>query len=393
MNKKNDLERLVQERTRELKQAHGFLDSIIENIPDMVFIKDARDLKFVRFNKAGEELLGYPREAMLGKSDYDFFPKHEADFFTAMDRDVLAGHVVLDIPEEPIHTRLKGNRILHTKKIPIRDDQGAPVYLLGISEDITVKKQTEEAQNQLNQAQIARAEAEKGMRLRDDFISIASHELKTPLTALKMQFQIIPRVLVNVSFPEKEQFFSLVQSSLRQLDQFSRLVDELLDNSQIDAGTLTIEMQHVTLSELIHQVLEQYQSELRSAGCLVSTKLDAAIHGYWDPSRIKQIVANLLSNAMKYGAGRPIEIATQLAGSRAVLTVHDHGIGIAKGDQAKIFARFARVAPVTKFRGLGLGLFILREIVLAHGGTIRVESELGKGSTFIVDLPLQAHLS
>lgn len=121
-----------------------FLDSVVENIPDMVFVKDAKELRFVRFNKAGEDLLGFPKKDMIGKNDYDFFPKDQADFFTSKDRAVLAGKEIVDIPKEPINTKYKGQRFLHTKKIPILDEKGNPVYLLGISEDITESEQFKE---------------------------------------------------------------------------------------------------------------------------------------------------------------------------------------------------------------------------------------------------------
>jgi len=129
----------------ELRNAEAFLNSIIENIPNMLFVKEARELRFVRFNKAGEALLGYPREELIGKNDYDLFPEAQADFFTSKDRQVLNEGKLLDIPEEPIQTRHRGTRILHTRKIPLYDKEGRPLYLLGISEDITERKRAEDA--------------------------------------------------------------------------------------------------------------------------------------------------------------------------------------------------------------------------------------------------------
>lgn len=129
----------------DLKRAQEFLMSVLEHIPNMVFVKEARDLRFVQFNKAGEELLGYSRNQLVGKNDYDFFPQDEADFFTQKDREVLTTKRLLDIPSEPIQTKARGTRILHTKKIPLYDETGTPQYLLGISEDITERMQAEQA--------------------------------------------------------------------------------------------------------------------------------------------------------------------------------------------------------------------------------------------------------
>lgn len=132
----------------ELRRSESFITSVVENLPNMIFVKDAKDLKFVRFNKAGEDLLGYPREALIGKSDHEMFPKEEADFFTSKDREVLELGGMLDIPEEWIDTKHHGRRILHTRKIPIYDEKGEPRYLLGISEDVTDLKRLEAARKE-----------------------------------------------------------------------------------------------------------------------------------------------------------------------------------------------------------------------------------------------------
>ncbi len=139
------------QRSAEVAAVNSFLDSVIETIPDMLFVKDATDLRFVRFNRAGEDLLGYSRDDLVGKNDYDFFPEEEADAFTSRDHEVLTRGVVVDIPEEPIHTRKNGDRILHTKKIPILDSRGRPIYLLGISRDVTEQKKLEDALHKRNE--------------------------------------------------------------------------------------------------------------------------------------------------------------------------------------------------------------------------------------------------
>ncbi|MBU1713883.1 MAG: PAS domain S-box protein [Proteobacteria bacterium] len=169
----------ISERKRseeKMYQMNTFLDSIIENIPNMLFLKDAKDLRFVRFNRAGEDLLGYSRDDLLGKSDYDFFPKEQADSFTEKDRDVLRGKEVVDIPEEPLQTRNKGERILHTKKVPILGVNGEPEYLLGISEDITERKQAEE---QLKQS-LERLNRAVGTTIQ---VMVSTVETRDPYTA------------------------------------------------------------------------------------------------------------------------------------------------------------------------------------------------------------------
>lgn len=173
------LEQRVQERTKDLVETYSFLDSLLENIPNMIFVKDAKDLRFVRFNRAGEDLLGLSRDKLIGKNDYDFFPPAEADHFRDRDRAVLDGKTVVDIPEETISTAT-GQRILHTKKIPLFDGKGQPTYLLGISEDITEQKRTDAERLRLMQEQAGRVEAEKAAD-RFQFLAEASAVLSSSL--------------------------------------------------------------------------------------------------------------------------------------------------------------------------------------------------------------------
>ncbi|HXH18956.1 MAG TPA: PAS domain S-box protein, partial [Chitinophagales bacterium] len=168
----------------ELKRTNAFLDTVLENIPNMIFVKDAKELRFVLFNKAGEKLLGYNRKDLIGRNDYDFFPEEQADFFTRKDRSVLNKKALHDIPEEPIDTRY-GRRWLHTQKVPVVDEKGEPVYLLGISEDITERKETEERIRQLNQELEQKiAQLETVNKELDAFSYSISHDLRAPLRAI-----------------------------------------------------------------------------------------------------------------------------------------------------------------------------------------------------------------
>jgi PAS domain S-box-containing protein len=177
-----------------LLESEKFLNSIIENIPNMLFVKDAKELRFVRFNKAGEDLLGYSRQDMRGKSDFDFFSKEEAEVFFKNDQEALKKNILIDIHEEKINTKEKGERILHTRKIPILDEQGKPKYLLGISEDITKQKRSEQLLNALNQAAVLMATALTPL---DIFTTVACELRKLDLTCLLLPIEDIQTKLFS----------------------------------------------------------------------------------------------------------------------------------------------------------------------------------------------------
>jgi PAS domain S-box-containing protein len=386
ISRRRELEKRVGERTAELRQAYAFVNAVVENIPDAVFVKEAKQLRVTHVNRSWQELFGFTYDEIVGKSDYDLFPKAEADCFTANDRKVLAAGKCLETLEEAAHTQARGERILHTKKVPICDESGRPQYLLGIAEDITDRRQAEEVRQKLTLERIAHAESERALRLRDEFISIAAHELKTPLTALRMQIQLLTRLLPEIESTKAPALLSLIGGSQVHLDRFAKLVADLLDVSRFSAGTLSIERSEMDLSELVRRVAQRYEGELSRCRCSLALHLPGDVVGLWDPSRIEQVLINLLSNAVKYGAGKPIEISVEDRAETVTLAVRDHGIGIATEDQKRIFARFERAVSMKTFGGFGLGLFISNQIVKAHGGALRVESEPGKGACFIVEL-------
>ncbi len=234
------------------------------------------------------------------------------------------------------------------------------------------------------------------LRLRDEFLAIASHELKTPLTSLYMQTQVASRRKFNdgPAGPSAADFLKRFAGQVEtQITRLNHLIEKMLDVSTITAGKLVPRREDMDLNDVVRSVCETVSLQLAQSGCAVTLDLGPAVRGQWDRFRIEQVVLNLLTNAMKYASGASIEVRTTLQGDQAVLMVQDHGAGIAPENQARIFGRFERAVSPDEVSGLGLGLYIVRQILEAHGGSIRVESEVGRGSQFIVELPVDLAVS
>jgi PAS domain S-box-containing protein len=234
--------------------------------------------------------------------------------------------------------------------------------------------------------------AQEAISARDEFLSIASHELRTPLTPLQITFQRLlrERSRERLDKVEGERLRTMLTRCERQVHRLAALIDNLLDVSRISSGRLRLQRERLDLSEVVREVVSRFTEELSRAQCTIELRIDGSVVGDWDRLRVEQVVTNLLGNALKYGASKPIEI--QVGGSQrhAQLSVRDHGIGIEPASIARIFDRFERAVSSRSYGGLGLGLYITRQIVEAHGGTIRVSSELGSGSQFVVELPTEA---
>jgi signal transduction histidine kinase len=233
------------------------------------------------------------------------------------------------------------------------------------------------------------AEAREAVRARDDFLSVASHELKTPLTPLRLRLQGLRREVEGgeqESVP-RERVVRAARGAEQQLHKLAVLVDALLDVSRLTQGRLALSWEELDLAEVVGEVVERFAQQAAKVGCEVEVRAEGPVMGRWDRTRLEQVVTNLLSNALKYGAGRPVHVAVEGEAERAVLVVSDEGIGISPEAQERIFGKFERAVSGRHYGGLGLGLYITRQIVQALGGTIAVESEPGQGATFRVVLP------
>jgi signal transduction histidine kinase len=227
--------------------------------------------------------------------------------------------------------------------------------------------------------------AEESLRARDTFLSIASHELKTPLTPLKLQVQSM--LLARSGAASSSALTKKIEIIDRSVSRLDVMISNLLDVSRMSMGQLRLSPAPMDLTELVRDVVERTSAAAEQAGSVLTLHAEEPVRGVWDRMRLEQVVSNLLANAVKYGRGKPIDVSVREVDGRAVFMVRDHGIGIAKDDQRRIFNKFERAVSETHYGGFGIGLWIVAEIVHASGGTIRLESEPDQGATFSVSLP------
>jgi len=377
----------VTERKRaenEVRETQVFLDSVVENIPNMIFVKRAGDLRFVRLNRAGEELLGHSREALIGKNDHDFFPKEQADAFTSRDREVLESRTLLDIPEEPIETKDGRRRFLHTKKVPLFDGSGRPAFLLGISEDITERKMALEEIERLNVAlRQHSAQLESAIKELESFSYSVSHDLRAPLRHIS-GFTDLLRRHAEASLDEKSRGYldTIAKSSKRM----GELIDDLLVFSRM--GRAEMGLARVPLGPIVAEILGEIQQDVK--GRKIDWRIDPLPEVQGDHAMLRQVLVNLISNAVKYTGARPearIEIGTQSSNGDTVVFVRDNGVGFDPRYAHKLFGVFQRLHRADQFEGTGIGLANVRRIIHRHGGKTWAEGAPDQGATFYFSLP------
>ncbi len=232
------------------------------------------------------------------------------------------------------------------------------------------------------------ADAQRAVRLRDDFLSIAGHELRTPLTALQLQLHGLLRHVRKPVMPSANDIAERLEKASGHVARLERLISELLDVSRISTGRMLMHAEEMDLAALAREVVERFGDDSERARAPLTLAAPAAVVGRWDRQRLDQVLTNLVANAIKYGAGKPIDVEVARDGAHALVHVRDRGIGIGSADQERIFGRFERAVSERHFGGLGLGLWIARQIVEAHGGSITVRSTPGVETIFTVALPL-----
>ena len=244
----------------------------------------------------------------------------------------------------------------------------------------------------LQQLQSTQSELEQAVRMRDDFMSIVAHEVRTPLNGLILETQLRKMHLArdNAAAFTLDKMHAMVDRDERQIKSLIRLIEDMLDVSRIRTGKLSIRPNRFDLTQLVSNLLQNFAQQIEAAETEVSFTASGPVEGHWDEFRIEQVVSNLLTNALRYGGRSPIQVRVYREGDEARVEVQDRGIGISEENQKRIFQQFERVSASQVAAGLGLGLFISEQIVAAHGGTIEVESQIGEGALFRVCLPLEA---
>lgn len=379
-------------RARETALANRFLDSVIESLPHMVFVKDASDLRFVRFNRAGHELLGVEPGELIGKQDADFFPKEQADAFAARDREALAGGTLVDIPRETVRTRHRGTRVLHTRTIPILDESNRPRYLLGISEDITEVDSKRQEILRLNRELQHHVEAANSAnRAKSTFLATMSHEIRTPMNGMLGMLELLGMTRLDSGQRET------VQTVLDSGKSLLRIIGDILDFSKMEAGKLDICPEPCSVRQMLEELHGIYVASASRKRVLIRRHVDPRISPALlaDPVRLRQILNNFLSNALKFTSAGSIQIEAVLMersgdADTVRFTVTDTGVGISAADQVNLFQPFHQGSGDLARRagGTGLGLTICRRLAEMMGGTVHLMSELGKGTSVSLTLRL-----
>jgi PAS domain S-box-containing protein len=371
-----DLTDLLAVQTRRGVQSEDLFRHLVASVVDYAIFMLDPEGHIATWNAGAQRLKGYAAHEIIGRHFSTFYPEDVAPAIKcAYELDVARRDGRFE--EEGWRIRKDGTRFWANVVITaLRDPSGALIGYAKVTRDLTERRQLEEERVRV-------AHAEEAVRLRDEFLSLASHELKTPLTVLRLQLEALRE---RITGGDRATLAKLERSD-RAGQRLTELIDALLDVSRIAAGRFTLCREQADLADIVATAVDRLHEIAASAGCTLSVATDRAI-GTWDRSRIDQIVTNLVSNAIRYAAGSPIAVTVERDDHDAVIEVRDQGPGLPDGQIARMFERFERGTSMRHYAGLGLGLYVVRQITEAHGGQVTAENSAGGGARFTVRLPL-----
>lgn len=367
-----------------LEGVASFLSAVVEYSYDAIVTKDLDGI-VTSWNPAASAIFGYAANEIIGRSIRLIVPP---------DRQAEEDRILASIGRgervEPLETirQRKDGSVIHVSVTisPIVDERGVIVGASTIARDISERKLVEQQREDLLRTeQAGRRRLDAALRARDVFIAVAAHELRNPLNVLHLTMQMLNRACRDPR--DFSRAAGIASNAEAQLSRFAALIDRLLDVTRVRTGALDLYREEFDLSGLVGEIVGRFRREDSAASFELALRPE--VRGQWDRLRIDQVITNLISNALKFGSSGPVAIGVAAEGEHAVMRVKDDGVGIPRDELPKIFDLFERGEDPDNKSGLGVGLWITKSIVEAHQGTITAESEPGKGSTFIVRLPLR----
>ena len=370
--------KLAQENLRQSRERSRIL---VENLRDYAIFFVDLEGKIGSWNSGAERVTGHQTNDIVGRHFSVLYPDEEIKEGRPQ-RDLETAARDWRVEYEGWRMRQDGSRFqAEVAMWVLYDDSGTTVGFI-----ISVKDVTE--RNKAYEERTLRLAAESALRERDAFLSMASHELRSPLAALKLHVQTIREELKSGNFERvMKKLPDRLDRVQKQADRVEELISRMLNVSAIAAGELGLLPQPVDLSVLATAMVAEFAESAKQANCELSLRVPTAVAGMWSPDHIQDVIRNLLQNAIKFGRGQPVQVEVGGDAQRAWVSVTDHGIGIAAADQERIFERFQRAVNPRNYAGFGLGLWISKQIVDASGGEISVKSAPAEGATFMVSLP------
>ena len=362
----------------QLRASEARFRLLVEAVKDYaIFMLDPSG-RVMTWNAGAQRIKGYEAREIIGRHFSQFYEEEEIRAGKC-ERELEGATRDGRFEDEGWRVRKDGTRFWANVVITaLRGEDGELVGFAKVTRDLTDRRR-------LEQDQINLARAEEAIRLRDEFLSLAAHELKTPLTVLQLQLDTLHERVDNSG----QRVTTKLQRAAQSSERLANLIESLLDVSRIATGRFALAIDEFDIADSVTRVVEGIRPTADKARCELLLETPGPIVGAWDRLRLEQALTNLLSNAIKYGAGKPVKVAVRQRGAEVVLDVRDHGPGIPTPDLNRIFERFERATSIRNYGGLGLGLYLIRAIVDAHGGSVTAENVAEGGARFEVTLPLR----